>query len=639
MKTYKNILYTLLLIVFCFFFSSLKNEKFNKDIESGKIVIHFVLLMNGQPVQFDTLIYKNIAGNRFEINQVQYFISEVTIHKASGEKILLSPDRNWHYVDKDIPKTLTWYLTDKIEAGVYDSISFTFGLSKNNNKSFKFRNPPENLMAWPDVLGGGYHYMKINLKYLNHNGELSNFNCHLGTGQVRNNKGNITSFIQNSFCITLPNSSFVQNNSETKEVQLIMNLENWFNGANKIDFNNYGGIMDKQEVMKSFCENGAHVFSVAGTSGIVKDSWSQPKPYLINIPLFPDSLNIPADNPMTNEGVELGRYLFYDGRMSGHTNKKKLMSCASCHRQEHAFECGINHPLYKDGHPHGLSGKPTPHTMLPLINLVWVNEGYMWNGSINKNNNKLGSDAYGVPAELPYHYKNIESFVWMSIVAPHEMNGSIKKTVRAIQKIPMYSSMFKRAFGSDSVTIDRISKAIAQFVRSLVSFNSKFDRFMDGKAVLSNSEKNGLYIFSTERGDCFHCHGSPAIPLWTTNLFMNNAKDINFNEPGDRYSVTGNPKDRGKYRVPTLRNIEFTAPYMHDGRFKTLDEVLDFYNSGLKRSPYVDPLMINMNHGGIHLPQKDIDDLKAFLKTLSDSSFITNPAFSNPRPEDPFFIK
>jgi cytochrome c peroxidase len=362
-------------------------------------------------------------------------------------------------------------------------------------------------------------------------------------------------------------------------------------------------------------------------------------PYIIDVPLFPEIMNIPKDNPMTYEGIELGRHLFYDGRLSGRTHPDSLMSCASCHRQEYAFECGIDHPVYKGGRPHGLTGKPTPHVMLPLFNLVWTNEGYMWNGLLSENNTKLGAPEYGIPSEPQFHYRNLESFVWMAIVSPHEIDGSIDQTVNIIQSIDIYPPMFRNAFGTDTITIDRIGKAIAQFIRSLISLNSKFDRFMEGTETLTSSELNGLFLFTTETGDCFHCHGSPAIPLWTTNLFMNNAKDIDFKEKGDRYTVTGNPRDKGAYRVPTLRNIEFTGPYMHDGRFETLDDVLDFYNSGLKRSPYVDPLMINMNHGGAHLSDTELSDLKAFLFTLSDTSFINNPAYSNPRPDDDFFVK
>jgi|WetSurMetagenome_2_1015567.scaffolds.fasta_scaffold08330_6 cytochrome c peroxidase len=381
------------------------------------------------------------------------------------------------------------------------------------------------------------------------------------------------------------------------------------------------------------------VYNCISTSKFSEHQACIPTPYVIDFPQFPDSLNIPADNPMTCEGVELGRYLFYDGRLCGSTRKKSLMSCASCHRQEHAFESGTDHPYYKDGLITGPSGKSTPHAMLPLINLVWINEGYLWNGSIHSSNEKLGSEVYNVPAKEPFHYKNLESLVWLSIVAPYEMNGNIDQTVKIIQNTPIYPPMFTKAFGSDTVTIDRICKAIAQFIRTLISVNSMFDQFMNDKTKLTKSELNGFYLFTTENGDCFHCHGSPATPLWTTNMFMNNAKDVYFDEKGDRSMVTGNPNDKGKYRVPTLRNIALTAPYMHDGRYKTLDEVLEFYNSGLKRSPYVDPLMINVNHGGMHLSTGEINDLKAFLYTLTDSSFITNPAFSNPRPNDMHFIK
>ncbi len=380
-----------------------------------------------------------------------------------------------------------------------------------------------------------------------------------------------------------------------------------------------------------FCVN---VFAVAYIA-TDKKSKTKPTPYTFPVAYAKDYMNIPADNPMTDEGVELGRYLFYDGRLSGRTDS--LMSCASCHKQSKSFECGMDHPLYKGGKTFGLTGIPTPHVMMPLINLVWINEGYMWNGMVCENNETYGG-RYGVPISKEFHQKNIESFVWMMIVAPHECNGSIEQSVSVIRSIPMYPPMFKKAFGDEEINIDRISKAIAQFVRSLVSFDSKFDRFMRGEIQLTESERRGFYIFETEKGDCFHCHGSPALPLWTTNMFMNNAKDENFADKNDRSSFTKNQMDKGKYRVPTLRNVEFTAPYMHDGRFKTLDEVLDFYNSGLKRSPYVDPLMIGVNHGGMHLTDEEIQDLKAFILTLSDTNFLVNPKYSNPCPDNPYFI-
>jgi cytochrome c peroxidase len=154
---------------------------------------------------------------------------------------------------------------------------------------------------------------------------------------------------------------------------------------------------------------------------------------------------------------------------------------------------------------------------------------------------------------------------------------------------------------------------------------------MRGLEQLTPSELNGYILFTTEEGaDCFHCHGGNGTPLFTTNLFYNNGSSTVFNDPKDRYAVTGNSADIGAYRAPTLRNIEVTAPYFHDGRFATLDQVLEFYNSGLVYSPFVSPLMHKLDQGGMLLTPQQLADLKAFLLTLTDHEFLTNPKFSNP---------
>ena len=358
-------------------------------------------------------------------------------------------------------------------------------------------------------------------------------------------------------------------------------------------------------------------------------------PYNFEVPQgFPTNLNIPADNPLTVEGVKLGRYLFYDGRLSGRDDPDSLMSCATCHLQSQAFEIGKNHPKFPDGHPYGLTGIKTPHFPLPLFNLIWNNEGYLWNGMIYKGNTHLGYPAYGVPAEEPYNMTNIESLVWMGIIAPHEMHGSIPKSENMIRSIEMYPQLFEDAFGTKEINYDRISKALAQFIRTIISYNSKFDKVLRSEASYTQSERNGLILFTTEAGaDCFHCHGAPGNPLMTTNLYYNNAKDTLFNDPRDRYGVTKDPRDHGAYKAPTLRNIELTGPYMHDGRFKTLDEVIDFYSEALVYSDYVHPLMHKVfppyGHGADLNPQQKAD-LKAFLLTLTDPVLLTDPKYSNP---------
>jgi len=364
----------------------------------------------------------------------------------------------------------------------------------------------------------------------------------------------------------------------------------------------------------------------------IPDNGNKPTPYQIKIPKhFPTLLNIPDDNPMTYEGVRLGRYLFYDGRLSGRTHPDSLMSCGTCHVQSSAFECGFNNARFPGGKTFGLTGIPSPHYMMPLINLVFNRNGYLWNGMIYEGNTKLGNSNYNIPPIAQYHYKNIESLVWMAIAAPHELNGSIERTVKTISSIPIYPPMFKAAFGSEEVTYDRISKAIAQFVRTLISSNCKFDKYLRGETNLTPDELMGYVLFTTENGaDCFHCHGGAGNILFTTNLFYNNAKDSIFNDIRDRYSVTGNTRDIGAYKAPTLRNIMLTAPYMHDGRFKNIDEVIDFYSNGLIVSPYVDPLMHHVNKGGVQLTQNQKKQLKAFLNTLTDYEFINDTSFSKP---------
>ncbi len=335
-----------------------------------------------------------------------------------------------------------------------------------------------------------------------------------------------------------------------------------------------------------------------------------PTPYEIDIPVgFPTELNIPADNPMTVEGVALGKLLFEDPHLCGYTgtDPELLMSCATCHVAAHNYDIGLDNPRFPDGVARGrTTGKATAHNVMPLRNLVFNHEGYFWNGSICRQN----------PNE---NRRDIEDIVLMAITADDEMCGTEAAAVEAIRQDSRYPELFKKAFGSEEITMERIQKAIAQYVRSLVSTESKFDRYLQGKEQLTPQELHGYVLFTTEEGaDCFHCHGSDGLPLFTTNLFYNNGLDNVFTDPLDRSSFTGNELDRGAYRAPSLRNIALSAPYMHDGRFQTLDEVLEFYNMGLQPSPYVSPLMHHINDGGTMLSPTEIADLKAFLLTLTE---------------------
>ncbi|MEA3504532.1 MAG: cytochrome c peroxidase [Bacteroidota bacterium] len=340
-------------------------------------------------------------------------------------------------------------------------------------------------------------------------------------------------------------------------------------------------------------------------SNIVPD----PTPYNFEIPpFFPTQLNIPEDNPMTVEGIDLGRNLFYDGRIIGRANEGKYMSCGTCHRQENSFEIGLNRPF-----PIGIDGGSTHNVMLPMINLVWNQNGYGWNGSVT----------------------SIEQDVIITINSSSEFNSSPEAVVNAIENIDGYAELFEKAFGTKEVTIDRVAKAISQFIRTLISYNSRFDKYMRGDVQLTDEELSGFILFTTEEGaDCFHCHGGDGNPLFTTNLFYNHGFDSLFsgaNEDfGDRYHITGDEMDRGAYKATTLRNIEFTGPYMHDGRYETLEEVIDAYSFDLIWSPYINPLMHHISDGGILMTPKEKNDLMAFLRTLSDYEFLENKDFGAP---------
>lgn len=237
--------------------------------DHGKIIFTFLHRVDGDPLVIDTMIYTNAASNHFLITEVQYFISDVTLYQSDGSEFLIDDWTDIHYVDNDIPATMTWDVFDKIPPGSYDSISFMFGISQEKNISLMFVNPPERDMFWPDVLGGGYHYLKLNGKWLNDGMTQDEpFEFHLGIGQIYSgdtiNVNDITGFVHNSFRVTLPGSSFQMAAGDTIYLALSMNIEQWFTDPNTIDFYTFPfNIMQCQECMRMGCDNGKEgVFTV-----------------------------------------------------------------------------------------------------------------------------------------------------------------------------------------------------------------------------------------------------------------------------------------------------------------------------------------------------------------------------------------
>ncbi len=251
-------------LIISFLVTGCSNKDDPEPENEQKITFSFEHRVDSAPIQFDTMIYTNAAGNEYLVNEIQYFISDVKLHKASGDHYLIDEWKDMHYVDTDIPSTHTWEVFDNIPAGNYKKISFIMGITEEKNQSFMFPNPPERDMFWPEYLGGGYHYMKLNGKWEETNGSITPFDFHLGIGQIYHSyPDSITGYVHNAFEVELPNSSFSINENETKEFNIVMNVENWFQTPNIYDHNIWKGyIMQNQEAMNLACENGHDVFSL-----------------------------------------------------------------------------------------------------------------------------------------------------------------------------------------------------------------------------------------------------------------------------------------------------------------------------------------------------------------------------------------
>ena len=307
-------------------------------------------------------------------------------------------------------------------------------------------------------------------------------------------------------------------------------------------------------------------------------------PYVIQTPYGFPNMNIPSNNPMTVEGVSLGEKLFKDPILSADNTQ----ACINCHQQNFSFSEPSQFST-------GIDNIQGLRNASALINIGW-NTSFNWDGSS----------------------LTLEEQAFEPVTNPIEMHNNWSNVELMLNSHVDYPSLFKQAFNIDYIDSNHIVKAIAQFERTLISVNSKLDRYLNNEEQLTISELNGYAIFNTEKGDCFHCHASQ---LFMDNQFHNNGLDIEPFPDLGRAKVTSDASDNGKFKTPTLRNIEMSAPYMHDGRFATLEEVVEHYDSGGKYSITVDPLMKKLGVG-LQLSNQEKKDLVAYLKTLTDNEFI-----------------
>lgn len=296
-------------------------------------------------------------------------------------------------------------------------------------------------------------------------------------------------------------------------------------------------------------------------------------------------------NTVTRAGFELGRKLFYDPILSSNNT----ISCSSCHIQTAAF---THH-----GHSvsHGIFDRLGTRNSPPIMNLAW-SPTYMWDGGI------FDLDMQPI-APITNHV---------------EMDDTMANVIKKLQASSVYPPLFKKAFGSSEVTSALFLKALSQFMVMCVSDNAKYDSVKRGQAIFTASEQAGYELYKQK---CSACHTEP---LFTDYSFRNNGLSISTVDDKGRYNVTLNEEDKYRFKVPSLRNLYYTPPYMHDGRFLTLDAVLNHYTGEVQRTPNLDPILAGPAQAGIAITAEEKENILAFLQTLNDRYFVTNPRLAAP---------
>ena len=326
-----------------------------------------------------------------------------------------------------------------------------------------------------------------------------------------------------------------------------------------------------------------------------------PTPYAVEVPSEFPAIELPDDNDLIIEKIELGQHLFFDPILSADST----MACASCHIPEKGFTDGLAVST-------GIDGISGDKSSMSLVNSAYYNTGLFWDG-------RIGS---------------LEEQALLPVEDPIEMHNNWPDLMDKLMEHDLYPTLFRKAFGIDytgEMTKEMAAKALAQYQRIIISGNSKFDRFLRNEGGLTDEELEGSLMFFEKDDDlpdagCWHCHSAP---LLTNNSFRNNGLEEVENR--DDYAdfgfgnITGFPVDNGKFRVPTLRNIALTAPYMHDGQFETLEEVIEHYDKGGLPSPNKDFELLNLG-----LTDQQKLNLKLFLLTLTDTSYLDNQYVRNP---------
>ncbi|MCZ6671809.1 MAG: cytochrome C peroxidase [Verrucomicrobia bacterium] len=556
--------------------------------ESVRIAISHTV--DGNPLRLDSLRYELASGERYSISRLSYLISEVAFETETGEWVSAGDAVGYF----DVSKRLLDFDCQLPEQS-YRAMRFSIGLVPETNHSDPAGypakhslNPDHNQLHW--TWATGYIFMAVEGRFYDQDKQLNGYVYHFANDV-------------NRVIVNLPIQLMHSNNTL---IELVFDLSVLFEFPSAISFISDGNSTHSHEgdiITGKLKQNLPAAFRVQRIKQTISTEEVAP-PEPIDMPseftpfAFKMSRNfsrpdLPVDNPLIEERVELGEKLFFDTRLS----RNNSISCASCHQPEKAFS---------DSNPQsqGVSDKRTRRHSMPLFNLAWKRE-FFWDGRVNA----------------------LRDQVFHPLQHPDEMGSNIEELIVRLSGDPNYSNRFARAFTPGGISREHIGLALESYLLTLVSYHSKFDDAMAGKALLTKEEKRGFELFMTEYeprsgrygADCFHCHGGA---LFTDNQFHNNG--LTQGSDKGRGEFTGRESDQYKFSTPSSRNVALTGPYMHDGSMATLDEVIRHYSEGIQLSDTLDPNLAKHPMTGIQLSESDQKAMVSFLETLSDPLYLNN---------------
>lgn len=560
---------------------------------AADLTLNFVPRWKQSEMKVPSSVVRNEPGQALRVTRFAALISAVALTHADGSVVQLTGQ--YGFIDVETGRLAV--VLRNLPNGDYAGLDFEFGLEPEINHGDPGRwsaghplNPLVNGLHWS--WQGGYVFAALEGRWSEPRlpGEERGFSFHLATDELRTAVRFIAAFrVEDDSTIDLaldfsrilsshrfaPEDGSESTHSATGDhvadrIAAALQRACFWLGAGK------GGLADDLETSAS---------AESATDEIV----SAVTPFTFTIPAGFPQPSLPSDNALTVDGVALGEVLFFDARLSGNATQ----SCASCHIPRRGFSDTV-------ALSRGADGEEGVRNAMPLVNLAW-SPRYAWDGS----QPRIRDQAIAA---------------WTN---PIEMHGQPEWIATLLANDEVLVAKFERAFGTREVTAQRVTLALEQYLLTQVAADSKFDRALRGAAELTDQEKRGFELFATEydptRGrtgaDCFHCHGGS---LFTDFAMKNNGLDIVAKDAG-RAGVSQKENDAGKFKTPSLRNVALTAPYMHDGRFATLEEVVAHYDHGVKRSASLDPNLAKHPDDGLQLSKDDQLAIVAFLRTLTES--------------------